>query len=127
MLTVGCILSAMLMVALPRSDAVIPIIVALGMVFGLPAGADDEPPGARPAPRDTRDRHGHFLHVYYGTMMLGPAVGGALAKWTGSAAITLDFGAVLLLVCPVLLLGGLTGFRGSLRPQRECPPSLTAH
>ncbi|WP_298257948.1 MFS transporter, partial [Bradyrhizobium sp.] len=37
-LTVGCVVSAMLMVALPRSNAVIPIIVALGMVIGLPAG-----------------------------------------------------------------------------------------
>lgn len=104
-LTVGCILSAMLMVALPRSDAVIPIIVALGMVFGLPAGPMMSLPARVLRPETRAIGMGIFYTLYYGTMMLGPAVGGALAKWTGSAAITLDFGAVLLLVCPVLLLG----------------------
>ncbi|MGB7122786.1 MAG: MFS transporter [Bradyrhizobium sp.] len=104
-LTVGCILSAMLMVALPRSDAVIPIIVALGMVFGLPAGPMMSLPARVLRPETRAIGMGIFYTLYYGTMMLGPAVGGALAKWTGSAAVTLDFGAVLLLVCPVLLLG----------------------
>lgn len=104
-LTVGCILSAMLMVALPRSDAVIPIIVALGMVFGLPAGPMMSLPARVLRPETRAIGMGIFYTLYYGTMMLGPAVGGALAKWTGSAAITLDFGAVLLLACPVLLLG----------------------
>lgn len=105
LLTIGCVVSAMLMVALPRSNAVIPIIVALGMVFGLPAGPMMSLP-ARVLRRETRAiGMGIFYTLYYGTMMLGPAVGGALAKWTGSAAITLDFGAVLLLACPVLLLG----------------------
>ncbi|MGB6240501.1 MAG: MFS transporter [Bradyrhizobium sp.] len=104
-LTVGCILSAMLMVALPRSDAVIPIIVALGMVFGLPAGPMMSLPARVLRPETRAIGMGIFYTLYYGTMMLGPAVGGALAKWTGSAAITLNFGAVLLLVCPVLLLG----------------------
>jgi len=105
LLTIGCVVSAMLMVALPRSNAVIPIIVALGMVFGLPAGPMMSLP-ARVLRRETRaSGMGIFYTLYYGTMMLGPAVGGALAKWTGSAAITLDFGAALLLACPVLLLG----------------------
>jgi MFS family permease len=104
-LTVGCILSAILMVALPRSDAVIPIIVALGMVFGLPAGPMMSLPARVLRPETRAIGMGIFYTLYYGTMMLGPAVGGALAKWTGSAAITLDFGAALLLVCPVLLLG----------------------
>ena len=36
-------------------------------------------------------------------MMLGPIVGGACAKWTGSAAAAFDFGAVVLLACPLLL------------------------
>lgn len=104
-LTVGCIVSAMLMVALPRSDAVIPIIVALGMVFGLPAGPMMSLPARVLRPETRAIGMGIFYTLYYGTMMLGPAVGGALAKWTGSAAVTLDFGAVLLLACPVLLLG----------------------
>jgi hypothetical protein len=43
--------------------------------------------------------------VYYATMMLGPIIGGACAKWTGSAAAAFDFGAVVLLVCPLILWG----------------------
>ena len=35
--------------------------------------------------------------------MLGPVIGGALAKQTGSAAAALDFGAALALACPPLL------------------------
>jgi MFS family permease len=34
----GCIVFAMLMVALPRSNEVIPIVIALGMISGQPAG-----------------------------------------------------------------------------------------
>jgi hypothetical protein len=32
-------------------------------------------------------------------------VGGAFAKWSGSAAAAFDFGAAVLLACPVLLWG----------------------
>jgi hypothetical protein len=48
---------------------------------------------------------GIFLTVFYAVMMLGPAIGGAIAKWTGSAAAALDFGTAALLACPVLLWG----------------------
>ena len=48
---------------------------------------------------------GIFYTVYYAAMMLGPVVGGACAKWTGSAAAAFDFGAVVLLACPLLLWG----------------------
>jgi hypothetical protein len=36
-------------------------------------------------------------------MMLGPVVAGACAKWTGSAAAAFDFGAAVLLACPLIL------------------------
>ena len=48
---------------------------------------------------------GIFYTVYYGIMMLGPIVGGACAKWAGSAAAAFDFGAAVLLACPLLLWG----------------------
>jgi hypothetical protein len=47
---------------------------------------------------------GLFFATYYGCMMLGPVIGGALAKWTGSAAAAFDFGAAMALACPVLLV-----------------------
>ena len=51
---------------------------------------------------------GIFYTVFYAAMMLGPAVGGAFAKWTGSAAAAFDFGAAVLLACPCCC-GGSTG------------------
>jgi predicted MFS family arabinose efflux permease len=48
---------------------------------------------------------GIFYTLYYATMMLGPAVGGACAKWSGGAAGAFDFGAAMVLACPVLLWG----------------------
>jgi hypothetical protein len=48
---------------------------------------------------------GIFYTVYYAAMMLGPVVGGAYAKWAGSAAAALDFGAVMTLACPLMLWG----------------------
>jgi MFS family permease len=102
-LTVGCIVSAILIVALPRSGAVILIVVAIGLINGLPAGPMMSLP-ARVLRGETRAiGMGIFYTLYYGTMMLGPVVGGALAKWTGSAAAALDFGAALLVACPALL------------------------
>ena len=48
---------------------------------------------------------GIFYTLYYATMMLGPVVGGACAKWAGSTGAAFDFGAAVLLMCPVLLWG----------------------
>jgi predicted MFS family arabinose efflux permease len=123
-LIAGCIVSAMLMVALPRSDAVIPIIVALGMINGLPAGPMLSLPARVLRPETRAIGMGIFYTLYYATMMLGPAGGGALAKLTGSAATALDFGAVLLLACPVLLWG-FNRISRIIPLQPECPPSLT--
>ena len=47
---------------------------------------------------------GVFYTLYYATMMLGPIIGGAAAKWTGSAAAAFDFGAAVLVACPLLLV-----------------------
>ena len=101
----GCIASAILLVALPRSNAVVPIVVALGIIGGLPAGPAMSLPARVLRPETRAIGMGIFYTLYYGTMMLGPAIGGALAKWTGRAGTAFDFGAALGLVCPVLLWG----------------------
>ena len=102
-LVLGCIVFAMLMIALPRSGAVILTVVALGLVCGQPAGPILSLPARvlRPATRPIG--MGIFYTLYYATMMLGPIAGGACAKWTGSAAAAFDFGAAVLLACPILL------------------------
>ena len=48
---------------------------------------------------------GLFFTVFYGAMMLGPVIGGACAKWAGSAAAAFDFGAAMIMLCPLLLWG----------------------
>ncbi len=100
----GCILFAILMVALPRSDAVILMVTALGLISGQPAGPILSLPARVLTPQTRAIGMGIFYTLYYATMMLGPVIAGACAKWTGSAAAAFDFGAAVLLACPALLL-----------------------
>jgi len=103
-LVAACLVSAMLMVLLPRSSAVLSIVVGLGLVAGQPAGPMMSLPAQVLQPATRAIGMGLFFTVFYGCMLLGPVVGGALANWTGSAAAAFDFGAAMVLVCPVLLL-----------------------
>jgi hypothetical protein len=69
-----------------------------------PAGrASLEPARARSAAANAGDRHGRVLHRLLCHVMLGPAAGGACAKWAGSAAAAFDFGAAMIVICPVIL------------------------
>jgi MFS family permease len=105
MLVAGCIVLATLMAALPRSGAVIPIIVALGLVSGLPAGPIMSLPARVLQPHTRAIGMGIFFTTFYAAMMLGPVIGGACAKWAGSAAAAFDFGAAMVLLCPLILWG----------------------
>jgi MFS family permease len=101
----GCIVFAMLMMTLARSDAVIAITVALGLTCGLPAGSIMGLPARVLQPATRAIGIGLFFTVYYAGMMLGPALGGAFAKWAGSAGAAVDFGAAMILACPLILWG----------------------
>ena len=94
---------AMLMVLLPRSGAVIPIVIALGLITGLPAGPMMSLPAHVLQPQTRAIGMGLFFTMFFICMMLGPVIGGACAKWTGSIAAVFDFGAAMMLLCPVLL------------------------
>ena len=104
-LVAGCIVFAMLMIALPRSGAVVLTVVGLGLVSGQPAGPILSLPARLLRPATRAIGMGLFYTIYYVTMMLGPAVGGACAKWAGSAAAAFDFGATVILACPLLFWG----------------------
>jgi MFS family permease len=104
-LIAGCIVFAMLMVALPRSSAVVVTVVALGLVSGQPAGPILSLPARVLQPGTRAIGMGLFYTLYYAAMMLGPAIGGACAKWAGSAAAAFDFGAAVIVACPLLLWG----------------------
>jgi MFS family permease len=92
------------MVMLPRSGgAVLMTIVALGLVCGQPAGPIMSLPAKILQPATRGLGMGIFYTVYYAAMMLGPAIGGACAKWAGTAGAALDFGAAMVLSCPIIL------------------------
>src|SRR6267143_1060747 len=76
-LVAGCIVFAMLMIALPRSGAVVLTVVALGLVCGQPAGPILSLPARVLQPATRAIGMGVFYTVYYITMMLGPVCGGA--------------------------------------------------
>jgi MFS family permease len=99
------ILVAILMLVLPRSGAVVLIVIALGLISGLPAGPIMSLPARVLAPATRAIGMGVFYTVYYAAMMLGPVIGGAYAKWSGSAAAAFDFGAAMVLACPLMLWG----------------------
>jgi MFS family permease len=105
MLVAGCIGFAALMIALPRSDAVIPIVAALGLIAGQPAGPIMSLPARVLQPQTRAIGMGLFFTMFYGCMMLGPVIGGVCAKWAGSAAAAFDFGAAMIVLCPALLWG----------------------
>jgi MFS family permease len=102
-LVTGCIAFALLTLLLPRSGAVLVVVVALGILCGLPAGAIMSLP-ARVLDQKMRPiGMGIFYTVFYAGMLAGPAIGGKLSTSFGSASAALDFGAVALLACPVVL------------------------
>ncbi len=104
-LMASCFLvTAMLMIAATRTDAVIPIVVALGMVSGLAAGPIMSLP-PRVLEPDTRALGmGIYFSISYVGLVVGPTLGGKYATWAGSAAATFDLGAAVLLICPIILL-----------------------
>jgi MFS family permease len=99
----GCIVCAVLMIILPRSEAVILTVTAIGLLSGLPAGPIMSLPARVLKPETRAVGMGIFYTIYYATMVLGPVVAGALAKSTGHAASAFDFGTAALLGCPLLL------------------------
>lgn len=88
---------------LPRSDAVITILVLIGLIGGHPAGPIMSLAARVLAPDTRAIGMGVFYTLFYAAMMLGPAVAGRLAKSAGTAAVALDLGALAVLACPPLM------------------------
>ena len=94
---------AALLAWLPRSDAVITILVLIGLIGGHPAGPIMSLAARVLAPETRAIGMGVFYTLFYAAMMLGPAVAGRLAKSAGTAAVALDLGALTVLACPPLM------------------------
>jgi predicted MFS family arabinose efflux permease len=99
----GSLIFALLMIATPRSGAVVATLAVLGLASGIAAGPIMSLPARVLLPATRAIGMGVFYTVYYIDMMLGAATGGWYAKWAGDAGAAFDFGAALLLACPVLL------------------------
>jgi MFS family permease len=104
-LIVGSVISTALMLSLAHTDMVVATVIALGLSSGLPAGPIMSLPARVLQPQTRAIGMGIFYTVYYVAMALGPLIAGAAAKSTGSAASAFDFGALMMLTCPLLLLG----------------------
>ena len=94
---------ATLLAWLTRSDAVITILVLIGLAGGLPAGPIMSLAARVLAPETRAIGMGVFYTLFYAAMMLGPAIAGRLAKSAGTAAAALDLGALAVLACPPLM------------------------
>lgn len=103
-LMVACFLvTALLLVVATRTDAVIPTLVALGMLSGLAAGPILSLPARVLEPETRAFGMGVFFSISYIGLVVGPTLGGNYATWAGRAGAALDLGAAVILLCPLLL------------------------
>ncbi|SEN17571.1 MFS transporter [Bradyrhizobium sp. OK095] len=100
---VASIAVATLLVWLSRSEAVITVLVLIGLIGGFPAGPIMSLAARVLAPETRAIGMGVFYTVFYGAMTLGPAIAGRLAKSAGTAAAALDLGALAMLACLPLM------------------------
>jgi MFS family permease len=71
------IVTAALMVLLPRSGQVVLIVFALGLIVGLPAGPMMSLPARVLQPQTRAIGMGVFFTMFFACMMLGPVIGGS--------------------------------------------------
>ena len=102
-LVLGSLISAALMLGLAHTGGVVASVVGLGLISGQPAGPIMSLPARVLQPHTRAIGMGIFYTIYYGVMALGPIIAGVAAKWTGNAASAFDFGALMMLACPLLL------------------------
>jgi MFS family permease len=95
----SCLLFAVALAFAARTAAVVPAFVILGFVSGLAAGPIMTLP-ARILPPEARGiGMGIFFALFYLIVVLAPWIAGSIAKAFGSAGVTFDIGAVMLLLC----------------------------
>ena len=100
----GLVLFAVALVVATRTDAVLWMFAILGIVGGISAGPIMTLPSSVLQIETRAVGMGIFFTLYYVVALLTPLVGGYLASATGSASITFDFGALMLLACCLALI-----------------------
>jgi MFS family permease len=100
----GSLLMAALLIAAGSFGNVALTFVLMGLLCGIPAGGIMDLPARLLSSEHRAIGMGIFFTVYYAGIVVGAAVAGALAGWAGTARATFEFGAVLIALCPLLLL-----------------------
>jgi MFS family permease len=86
-----------------RTEAIIAILISLGMSCGLATGPILSLPARVLEPETRAIGMGVFFSISYVGLVLGPMLGGKYATWAGNAGAAFDFGAAALLICPIIL------------------------
>lgn len=105
-ITVGVGLSAAMLIALPRIDAPVTILILFGIVVGPPVGAIMSLPARVLAPETRALGMGLFYTLFYGFAVVAPLIAGALLDSTGWDGAAMDFGAATMLA----VIGMLAAF-----------------
>jgi MFS family permease len=100
----GSLLMAALLIAAGSFDNVALTFVLMGLLCGIPAGGIMDLPARLLSSEHRAMGMGIFFTVYYAGIVIGTSVAGSIARWAGTARATFEFGAVLIALCPLLLL-----------------------
>jgi MFS family permease len=103
-LIVACLLvAAGLMLAVARGGTNVALFIGIGIISGLPGAAIMSLPSRVLEAPARAIGMGLFYSVYYGVMLIFPAVQGALARNAGSAEVTFNAAAISLFAALPLL------------------------
>ncbi len=102
-ITVTTLAAAVLLLAASRTAYPVAVLIGFGLIGAFPAGAMMSLPASVLKPHTRVGGMAVFYTIFYITMTIGPVIAGGLASYTGRAATAFDFGAALLLLCPVLV------------------------
>ncbi|MEE8454774.1 MAG: MFS transporter [Limibaculum sp.] len=97
-IVIGMGLAAATLVALPRFDAAVTVLILFGIVAGPPAGAIMSLPARVLAPETRALGMGIFYTLFYAFVVIAPLIAGALLDWTGWDGAAMDLGAAMMLL-----------------------------
>jgi MFS family permease len=103
-LVAGSLVMAALLIAAGYLGNVALTFVLMGLLCGIPVGSIMELPARLLSSEHRAMGMGIFFTVYYVGIVVGAVLAGSIAGWAGTARATFEFGAGLILLCPLLLL-----------------------
>lgn len=123
-MVVGFVAFAIMLTAAARTDAAVAAFVGLGLVSGFPVGVIMSLPARVLSPSTRAVGMGIFFALFYFFTVVAPWVGGWLAGWAGSARVTFDLGAAMLVAgCAALWLFEVLASRARRQRSHWVKPS----